>query len=148
MNNCIYISKNEILYSTAKAYLDIDASPKDKAPDDLACMESVDDILWNAFGFYVNGTRDVSTLSTGMGYKWLQDKDRFKKVKDYTHGLIIISPTGKGKWDHGHVGITGKYQIMSNNSQTGLFDTKFTYESWKQYYGVKGNFPVELYQVL
>src|ERR1700741_3409527 len=41
----------ERLYEVAKATLGTDASPKDEAPDDLACAESVNAIYKKAFGY-------------------------------------------------------------------------------------------------
>ena len=48
---------------------------------------------------------------------------------------------------NGHVGIMGDNgQIMSNNSNNGLWDIHFTLASWKARYVDQGGFPMVYYR--
>lgn len=147
-DNCVPVSNAEKLYQKAKASLDVDASPKDIAPDDVACMESVDTIFFRTFGYFINNTPDKITLSTKIGYEAMKFSPLFTQVFRYKRGLIIISPTGYGNGNmaHGHVGITGDYGILSNDSSSGLFKEKWTYQAWLDYYAKLGGFPVFLFE--
>lgn len=136
------------LYQVALEFLGIDASPKDTAPDSLACAESVENIFHHAFGYYIGGGNSTHDMWQAME----RQKNLFEKVDVPTHGCIIISPTGTNSEDnpvkHGHVGICGKNRIMSNDSNTGKWLQLFTLETWRMYYGVKGGFPVYFYKSL
>jgi hypothetical protein len=120
----------EKLYAVAYSFLGKDASPKDHAPDDLACAESVNAVVKAAFGFEVGGD-----LSTTKMYSALTNSKEFQETDTPLFGDIIISPTGSTRTPVGHVGIVGKWQIMSNNSYTGLWDAHYTLESWRLRYG-------------
>jgi len=138
-------TSREILYETAKACLGMDASPKDAAPDDLACADSVNQIHFKAFGFPI----EIPGISTAMMYQsMLKNKELFQVVTKPLHGDIIISPTGygNGRLTHGHMGIVGKYGIMSNDSMTGKWRQNYTLESWISYFQWKGGFPVVFFR--
>jgi len=132
------------LYATAKASLGVDASPRDVASDEYACMESVDEIYKKTFGVYINKSVNRVTVSTAEGYKTMLIGSRFQKVQNPEPGCIIVSPTGygNGSIDHGHIGIVGKFGIMSNSSETGKWSENYTLTSWNNYFKKQGGFPV------
>lgn len=125
-----FSSAREHLYATAYSFLGKDASPTDQAPDELACAESVNAIFLTAFGEELGG--DVSTLRM---YQVLQKSKGFQEVDAPLFGDVIISPTTYTRTAHGHVGIVGKWQIMSNNSNNGRWEAHYTLESWRLKYG-------------
>ncbi len=131
-------TRREKLYDVAYSFLGKDASPTDKAPDDLACAESVNAVYKAAFGSEIGG--DVSTLRM---YEALQTYSAFREVIDPLYGDIIISPTTLARVPVGHVGIVGKWQIMSNNSYNGKWEAHYTLQSWRLRYGF-----VEYYRCL
>lgn len=123
-------ANREKLYDTAYSFLGRDASPKDLAPDDLGCAESVNAVYKAAFGREIGG--DLSTLRM---YSALLNSLDFIKVDAPLYGDMIISPTTYAKVPVGHVGIVGKWQIMSNNSNNGKWEAHYTLDSWKLRYG-------------
>lgn len=125
------------LHDTALLYLSKDASPRDEAPDALACAESVNAICYAAFGDYVGGE-----LSTYRLYLTIINNKKFRKAQNPMPGDIIVSPTGFGI-GNGHVGICGKNNvIMSNSSATGLWSENYDQVKWRNFYGRDRGFPV------
>lgn len=137
----VVISNRERLYDMAKACLGKDIA---KTQDELGCAEAVNYVYKKTFGTPIGG----ETSTAGM-YEVLKKDKRFVKVDEPLFGDIIISPTGTSTLNalHGHVGIVAKYGILSNNSLNGLWQEKFTLQSWKIYYTNRG-FPVYYYRVL
>lgn len=145
------ITPRERLYSVATFYIGKEASPKDIADDELACMESVDEIVKQTFGTYINGRKDRVSVSTLDGYRILSTNPYFKKVTTPLSGDIILSPSGygNGKLSNGHIGIIHNVGIMSNNSygkDKGKWTINFTLSKWKDYYQKKGGFPIVFFR--
>lgn len=134
------------LFAKAASFLGRDASPQDLAPDDLACAETVSDIIHSAFGdFPANGS---TILSTAVLWQRLANHPKFKYVLDGLPGDIIVSPTGSGngKLAHGHTGIFGDQGIMSNESATGIFKYNYTLASWVARYRAIGGFRIYIFR--
>lgn len=145
----VQLSPRERLYLLAKASLGVDASPNDVAPDEYGCMETVDDIYFKARGFYINGSKNQPTISTATGRDIMRAGRYFRQVSIPQQGCIIISATGLGSnpnMPNGHVGIMGKFGIMSNNSITGKFDEYYTLKTWMARYKLVGGYPVEFFE--
>lgn len=141
------LTNRERLYTAAATFLGRDASPKNLADKDVACAESVSHVLAIA-GFNVG--KILSTLE--LGQTLLNDK-RFVKINtiDVDAGDIIIyeSGTGNGKIPHGHTGIVGiNADVMSNNSDSGLWDLHLTLGSMKQRYQVIGGMVPHYFRVI
>lgn len=137
----------ERLYAAAVACIGMDASPRDFAPDELGCMESVDTIYNHAFGHFI-GNGKTPTLSTYEGFQFLNHSGNFEVVLNPEPGCIIISPTayGVGKLSNGHTGIVAKFGIMSNDSETGKWQKNYTIDSWRKRYEQLGGFPVVFFK--
>ena len=123
-------ARREHLYDIAYSFLGKDASPRDLASDDLGCAESVNAVYKAAFGHEIGG--DVSTIRM---YAALRGSNELQETDAPLFGDIIISPTNMARVPVGHVGIVGKWQIMSNDSRTGLWQAYYTLESWRLRYG-------------
>lgn len=138
----------EKLYQASLEFLEMDASPKDTAPDAFACAESLQQVYKFAFGEFIGGGNSTYWMWREME----RQKNLFEKVETPTHGCIIISPTGLNPSDNpmrnGHCGIVGKHRVMSNDSRTGRWSQYFTVESWRAYYGEKGQYPIYFYKPL
>jgi hypothetical protein len=78
------------LYATALSFLGVDASPKDQAPDDYGCADSVSSIILCAFGPVLK-----YTVSTAEMFNFLNVSPDFIRTKTPSFGDIIISPTVK-----------------------------------------------------
>jgi hypothetical protein len=140
-------TNREKLYETALTFIGKDASPKDAAPDEYGCMETVDSIHKACFGEYINPAK--LSLSTTETYKYLLSSQGFVEPSEPMFGDIIISPTGYGNGglSNGHVGILGKSNIiMSNNSDSGKWEENFTTTTWRSRYVGKGGFPVKYFR--
>lgn len=135
------------LYMTALSFLEVDASPKDEAPDDLGCADSVTQVILTAFPKSIKGSVGTAEL-----YNQLNKSLAFKKVTDIRPGDIIISPTGMGnnpKMAHGHTGIVGeKEEIMSNSSSLGIWQANYTVTSWVNKYRKIGGYPLYFFRKL
>lgn len=141
-------TRAQILYETAIACLGKDMS--DRAPNELGCADSVNNISELAEGKEIGGG-----TSTYLLYAALNGSPRYKKVTTPVMGAIVISPSGYSKKGakNGHVGIVGKnlskddgtLWIMSNDSFKGTWEANFTVASWKKYFGTKLGFPVEFF---
>ncbi len=128
------------LYATALSYLGTDASPKDEAPDDFGCADSVSKVLLATFPNIIKGS-----VSTAELFKQLDNSKDFYRVLEFKCGDIIISPTGMGKGTipNGHVGIVSEFdEIMSNSSTSGKWEANFTLKSWVERYRTKGGYPI------
>lgn len=138
-------SVRESIYSRAVRALGTDVSPRDEAPDDLACVESVCEIIKQ------EGIKTPDTLYTLDFYKWLDKSPLFKSTLVANEGNIIISPTtmGNGSVPNGHVGIFGKSgKIMSNDSPTGLWKQNYTLNGWVKRYRNKGGYPIYFFEAV
>lgn len=122
----------------------IDSIGKDVAPihDELACAESVNNIVQRATGEPIGGG-----ASTYLLYHAL--KKGHKQILKPKAGDIIISPTGYGRrGTHGHVGIMlDNKQIMSNNSKTGLWEQNYTTQKWFENYKIGKGYPIYYYRL-
>lgn len=131
------------LYATAKNYLGVSLVPAGDDPE-YGCAISVNICALKAWGHQIGG--GAST------YNLLQDLiSSFTEVLDPFPGDIIISATGTSTdpnpaIPNGHVGIVGKFGIMSNNSNNGLWEEVYTLETWNQRYAVEGHFPVRFFR--
>lgn len=138
------MNKRELLYETAVSYLGKDASPADKVSDSYGCAESVTTLLKQV---------DLSIpILTGTWSLWdLLRTPKFKEVQTPERGDIIlcVTGTGNGKVSNGHTGIfLDSMNIASNDSKTGQFIKNYTLKSWRDFYGVKGGYPVYIYRIV
>src|SRR3990167_5171998 len=134
----------EKIHAEARRWLGKDASPSDQAPEELACAESVCNILQKA------GVDIPLFISTTKLYEWLKKSPKFKVTTDAKLGNIIISPTGMGNGNvpYGHVGIFGDKWIMSNDSKAKMWRENYTIDGWVQRYRVFGGYPILYYEAV
>lgn len=140
------ISNRERLYNRAKSFIGRDASPKDTVSDDVACVESLQCVYRDEFGeFIATGAAFTSTWSLLIT---LKDHVDFYEVTEPLPGDIILSATGTGNGsiDYGHVGVCGKTHIMSNTSDTGIWEPNYTYKEWDDYFFKRGGFPTSYFR--
>ena len=140
--------KGDRLYAYAYSQLGQKKSGT-RASVEYGCAEAVNRIFSECFGTEVGG--DVSTMRM---YQALLSSPRFLQIKSptlYKRGDIIISPTGlgSGRVPNGHVGILGEdFSIMSNDSKTGLWDTKISFYDWVKRYVIAGGYPMCAFRVI
>lgn len=119
-------SNAQKLYDTAFKCIGRDMSPKDLAPDSLACVESLRGVIKEAFGYDVApGVLNTVGLDTALS------KDtRFTPIEesDMSVGDIIVALSTNTT--HGHCGIRGKTTYMSNDSSTGRWTANYNIPNW------------------
>lgn len=126
------------LATLCESKLGTDVSPRDNAPDELACAESATTLMRQ---LYPETPIEVSTAKL---YQYLiSPTSNWIQTDKPQRNAIIISPTGYGKkGTHGHVGIClDDKRIASNKSATGTLETHLNVDYWNEYYG-KLNYPV------
>lgn len=141
------MTNQEKLYSVALASIGRDMSPADIAPDSLACAESLNGVFKAAFGSPI-GTGAALT-STKALYQHMLTDSRLQQVTMPQAGDIVISPTGyssKGS-THGHTGIWGNHDVMSNDSNTGVWRDNYTHAAWYNVFHSTLGFPVLFFRV-
>lgn len=138
-------SNSYILYETAKNCLEHDMVNDPKIDPMFGCAQAVSEVFYKAFNEPLGGG-----ASTKAVYEHLRNDSRFKQVQEPTGGDIIVSPTGYSDRGapHGHVGIMGFHGVMSNNSMNGLWEEKYTLETWKNYYETRLGFPTYYFRML
>lgn len=136
------LKPSDQLHKVAINSLGQDASPKDRASDELGCAETVSELINLVTPF---------PIITGTWKLWdkLNKDERFEKINAPEAGAIIISPTATGNGSIvGHTGIcdTGN-AIMSNDSFKGTFERNYTQDSWRERYKTQGGFPIHYYRL-
>jgi len=129
------------LYDVAYASLGKKLGLDKSVPKDVNCANALSHVLILAG---VKGLPVKGIAGTAALYEWLKKSKDFVEVQTPGTGDIICYPTGYGKptISNGHIFIKGKYQLMSNNSKSGLWDNH-----WKSlaeadaYYTQKGGIP-------
>lgn len=129
-------SPRERLYKAAVESLGKEMSPIDIAPDELACGESVCNVIRLVYPDFpmLPYTPDLAD--------YLKKDKRFKGTLDPDPGNIIISPTATST-RRGHVGIhLGNGRIASNTSENGLWEDNLSIDSWVKTYRTKNKLPI------
>ncbi len=135
------------LYQVIFGSLGTEASPRDQAPDEVACAETATEII-----------RQVAPevpimLGTWTLWDYMERSPRFKRTTVIKPGTIIISPTGTSALRPapfpGHVGFfLNEENIASNTSATGIFEHNYTLKKWQERWVVKGKYPVYYYDLV
>ena len=137
------------IYTVSKnlLYPQRDITPQDLADDDLACAESVSQVL-KMCG--VRGLPQGGIVSTIKLFEFLSSSEQFIKVDNPLPGDVIISVTGtgNGKLANGHCGIVGVVNIMNNHSDTGLWIASYTLEQWDKRYRVYGGMVSNFFRMI
>lgn len=141
------------LYDTAFSFIGKDASPRDLAPDEYGCAETVSSVIQAAFP----ELRFPTVLSTRELFAHISNSPSFQQLTEPEPGCIILSVTGagNGRVGNGHTGVVGKNAaadgtpwIMSNDSRTGTWEANFTLAGWRRYYEAKGGMPTHFFRVV
>lgn len=139
--------KPNILLDTAKKCLTQRITLDNSVPAELGCAEAVSVVLVRA------GIGDIPKKgfagTSGLN-SWLKTSRLFVKIQSYELGAVIIAVTGECTYSgavHGHVGICSDNNIiLSNNSNTGLFDGHLTLDIFMKKYHDELKFPIHFYK--
>lgn len=138
--------KAEILYKIAVENIGIDVSPLDIAPDALGCVESLNSIFEKAFKSPIQ----KGLLSTKALLDVLQKDSRFQEIYIPELGCIALAATGTApnKKSHGHCGVWGNNDVLSNDSDTGLWADNYTHVAFIRLFGYTLGFTLHYFRVL
>lgn len=137
-------TKTEQLYALSKSLLGTHLGRDKSIPWMVNCANACSDLL---IRFGVPGLPAKGIAGTAPMLAFLEASDSFEEVTEYAPGLIIIAATGTGNGKiRGHVGCTGHNQIMSNNSESGKWDTQWTIARWHDYYTIYGDIPTRYFK--
>ena len=140
------LQPKKTILESAKAVLGIDASPRDYAPDELGCAESLANVI-NA----VEPSISPTIVSTTKLFKTLDNSNKFERTLDIEAGNILISPTGYGNGGltNGHCGVfITPTSIASNDSIDGIWKENYTLDKWIKRYRNKGGYPLYIFKYL
>ena len=144
--NLLGAMQKQKLYDKSYSFIGTDASPRDEAPDDYACAESLCKVIQAAFP----ELNFPTILSTRGLFLYFIQSPSFNKVTTPSKGSIIINITGSGNGvvKNGHCGVVGKAWIMSNDSRTGTWEANFTFEGWERFYKTRGGMETHYFDVV
>lgn len=118
---------NLVLARQAEVFLGRDASPNDKASDELGCADSCSNVIRTVYKDFPH------TISTLTLFQNLKNSPHFKSTLTPAKGCVIISPRAGAQ--PGHCGIfLSDTRIASNNSKTGLWQDNYSVVSWVKYF--------------
>lgn len=132
------------LFEIAKPYYQVDPTPDDKQPDEVACVANVTTIIRKIFPDFQYQTYTPTFLSQ------IQKDWRFRLTTEFKKGTIIISVTNTGNGSiMGHTGICGEGgKILSNDSDTGLMLYRYDNLSWIERYSRQGKLKLYLFELI
>lgn len=142
------LTRQKFIYKIATDSLGMDVTPLDDVDDVLACAETVTTILKKA------GAIDRIIAGTWTLERHLMQSKHWIPVLTPMAGDVVISATGTSKKGknapfRGHVAIYGMNGVlMSNDSYSGLWQANYTILSWRNRYGKRGGYPVQIYRYL
>jgi hypothetical protein len=136
------VGKVPSLYDVAYSLIGKHLTLNSDIPKEYGCAQAISYVL-KQYGCDIPKRGISGTYSL---YEWLQKNGVEIEKSEVGCVIISITNTGNGKC-RGHVGIQGKYQILSNNSKTGLLDTQWVYSDWISYYKEYGNLTTKYYRI-
>lgn len=136
-------TKAEQLYTLSKSLIGQHLTLNEAVPWMVGCAEAVSALLqrFNTAGIPPKGIEGTAALAS-----FLASSKQFQEIYTYTPGAVIVSATGSGNGKvRGHTGVCGHNSIMSNNSETGRWDTQWSIERWTGYFGSYGQIPTRYF---
>lgn len=126
-------TKVEALYTLAKSLIGYHLTLNEAVPWGVGCAEAVSKVLTD---FDISGIPHAGIEGTAALAAFLSKSQQFNEIYTYTPGAVLVAATGSGNGKiRGHTGICGHTTIMSNNSETGKWDTQWDIARWEAYYG-------------
>lgn len=136
-------TKAEKLYALSKSLIGFHLSMNDAVPWGVGCAEAVSELLlkFDIAGIPKGGIEGTALLET-----FLINSAQFQEIYTYTQGAVLVAATGSGNGKiRGHTGVAGFNSIMSNNSETGKWDTQWDIARFVAYYETYGGMKVRYF---
>lgn len=112
------------IYNEAHNWIGKDASPRNLAPQELACSESVCTILHEVIPDF-----PVDIVSTSILAQTLEKNPHFVLDDVFGPGTVIVSPRTDAMNGHAGIFLSGG-TIASNDSRGGLFEDNYSIDTW------------------
>lgn len=128
----------------AKSLLGKHLTLDESIPAMVGCAEAVSFVL-RQFGFTIPNGGIAGTASL---LAFLLQYSGVKEVSSPTPGCLLVAATGTGNGkNRGHTGVMGENGIiMSNNSETGKWDTQWNLTRWLANYDGYGGIKTRYFQ--
>lgn len=140
-------SEGQRLCSLAKSKLGTDFTNDQIVPDEVSCAYAVTTILKEFDPRFpiINGTKNL--------LDFFLNNMSFERVFEPQAGDIVVCATGTNTHPeiipNGHTGIyQNSYDIMSNSSSSGLWETNYNRDTWRNRYYYKGGYAVYLFRLV
>lgn len=135
-------TKQKRLLQAVKSWIGKDASPENRAPQELSCAEGVSRILHNLFPSFPKGIVSSKELDNELARSTLFRRTSFPKS-----ATVIVSP--RTAQMNGHAGFTIEDdKIVSNDSKTGLMAQNYTISSWIKKFKEGRGLELHLYELV
>lgn len=139
------MDKSQVLYNKAYSLLGVHCTMDDSIPAVIGCGEAMSYVL-NASELVAMPLKGIAGTAAWLDY--MRKSPLFVEVETPTVGSIIVSATGTGNGVvRGHIGLVGKFHIMSNNSGNGLWGDQWTLPQWIAHYEVFGGIKTRYFQL-
>lgn len=136
-------TKADHLYVLSKSLIGQHLTLNEAVPWMVGCMEAVSKLLVE---FDVTGIPPKGIEGTLAGLTFLEKSSQFQEIYTYTPGAIVVAATGTGNGKiRGHIGVCGHNSIMSNNSETGKWDTQWDISRFTAYYAGYGGIKIRFF---
>lgn len=138
-------TNREKLLDFALTFVGIDPTPKDEIDDEVSCVFSLTTIL----NKYFKGDFKVIDYTPDLVGQLYLDK-RFKLSNEFKEGNIVVFPTrsGNGKII-GHCFLVSKGgKMLSNNSDTGLWQDKYDINMMIERYSRFGGLKMYIFELI
>lgn len=137
------LTKAEQLYTLSKSFLGMHLSLNNAVPWGVGCAEAVSKLLKE---FDITGIPAAGIEGTLALEQFMAGSAQFQEIYTYTPGAALVAATGTGNGKiRGHTGICGYNSIMSNNSETGKWDTQWDITRFLAYYETYGGMKVRYF---
>lgn len=138
------ISNSPKIYQTAKSLFGEHLTLNPSVPSETGCAEALSAVLLKCS---VKGIPRLGFAGTYDMLHWLENSPSFVEIFEYEPGAIIISATGSGNGKiPGHCGVCAQQGILSNNSDNGLWQEKWTMDKWREYYAIFGGMEARFFR--
>jgi len=137
-------STKDTLYAVSKSLIGKHLTLNQLVDQRLGCAQALSYVLkqvkWTSIPKHgIDGTAGL--------LEWFEGHpEMYEEIFEYQQGAIALAVTGTGNSKiRGHTAVCGYNCMMSNNSQSGLWDTHWDWERWYQYYDVFGGFKTRFF---
>lgn len=145
INNIKPMTKSEELAKLAKEKIGTDFTDDKIVPDDVSCVFATTTILNEL-------DPDIPIMyHTKVFQDWLAGSLKFQEIYEPEAGSIVICATGTNTRpdiiSNGHTGIyLDDFNIVSNSSESGLWQQNYDRLSWRQRFYYRGGFVIRLFK--